>query len=603
MKGFNNLLWFMGVVEDNEDATNAGRVRVRAFNVHPPKSEDVPTAHLPWATVIDGTYGLAHHIPSVGDWVFGFFIDGKECNHPMIVGRLPGVDFMFPKGSGRRGESGYIPAESLKNFGKPPLNRYVSGEEANVAGESVRGASQTSNVSTAIDDVVWSEPSVLTPERNLDTKVIQSKEGNNVITMTDTEDGEATTILISHASGSLIQIDPSGTVFVKALGDMYSSTEGSSHYRSNHDMHVNVDQDWTVKVERGSAIFDIQGDLDIKCNNFNLEARASANIDVGSSLNMSATKIGLFATQDDINLVGFNQIKMAATNPLGSNIVMKAPFGDFQLQAYSANIHTSSYIAMDSFGAPDVYGLYPRLNPGIDIMCPTHVTLSSGLGTTPAIASSFVGVGSDVSSALGLAPPRSTLKLDATGSATLTADAFIKTQSLLSTTMLSLVDINLSSTLATNIVAGGSAKLSAGIDATVFAGGIANLTGATNVSISGATTAITGTASMNVSGGETRVSGAGALQLTAGGVASIGGATTQLGVSGAPATPAVPGVIGVPATPPLPIFAYPAFHNISESAAVITPKDLEGVKPFIGVKADRVEGIPKTTVLTSRDSA
>ena len=40
--GFNNMLHFVGVVEDNHDRTNAGRVRVRAFGIHPPRvSSDI----------------------------------------------------------------------------------------------------------------------------------------------------------------------------------------------------------------------------------------------------------------------------------------------------------------------------------------------------------------------------------------------------------------------------------------------------------------------------------------------------------------------------------------------------------------------------------
>jgi len=40
--GFSNMLHFVGVVEDNHDRTNAGRVRVRAFGIHPPRvSKDI----------------------------------------------------------------------------------------------------------------------------------------------------------------------------------------------------------------------------------------------------------------------------------------------------------------------------------------------------------------------------------------------------------------------------------------------------------------------------------------------------------------------------------------------------------------------------------
>ena len=68
---FNNLIWFVGVVEDSNDLTNAGRVRVRAFGIHASDKEALPTAHLPWATVLDGTFGAAQVIPKEADWVFG----------------------------------------------------------------------------------------------------------------------------------------------------------------------------------------------------------------------------------------------------------------------------------------------------------------------------------------------------------------------------------------------------------------------------------------------------------------------------------------------------------------------------------------------------
>ena len=118
--GFNNMLHFVGVVEDSYDKTNAGRVRVRAFGIHPPRiskdvEDSVPTKDLPWATVLDGSYGVAPVIPSVGDWVFGFFIDGREAQQPMIIGRLPGMHLNVPGQSGEAGEDGYLPPEAIKN--------------------------------------------------------------------------------------------------------------------------------------------------------------------------------------------------------------------------------------------------------------------------------------------------------------------------------------------------------------------------------------------------------------------------------------------------------------------------------------------------------
>jgi hypothetical protein len=90
--GRDEFVWWMGVVEDNEDPDKLGRVRVRIFGYHPGKNTNkVPTADLPFATVVGAAnmpefYGRI----GIGEWVFGFFIDGKDAQEPAILGILPG---------------------------------------------------------------------------------------------------------------------------------------------------------------------------------------------------------------------------------------------------------------------------------------------------------------------------------------------------------------------------------------------------------------------------------------------------------------------------------------------------------------------------------
>lgn len=93
---FNNLLWFIGIVEDVNDPLNAGRVRVRCFDIHPPVGDDVPTDALPWSIPINGTYGSLHKIPEVAEWVFGFFLDGRDAQHPFLLGTIPGTNTAVP---------------------------------------------------------------------------------------------------------------------------------------------------------------------------------------------------------------------------------------------------------------------------------------------------------------------------------------------------------------------------------------------------------------------------------------------------------------------------------------------------------------------------
>ena len=95
-----NTRWFIGVVEDNmNDPQKLGRVRVRAFGVHSPCTNDVSTDDLPWATVMvsateGGISGVGRSPTGIeqGAWVFGFFLDGKTSQNPVVMGTLPKIE-------------------------------------------------------------------------------------------------------------------------------------------------------------------------------------------------------------------------------------------------------------------------------------------------------------------------------------------------------------------------------------------------------------------------------------------------------------------------------------------------------------------------------
>jgi hypothetical protein len=92
--GFESLVWFMGFVEDNADPLN-GRIRVRAFGFHPPVSDGtVLTEDLPWAHVVrDSKFSS---IPDLGDLVIGFFLDGRDAQHPVVIGTINSAKFSAP---------------------------------------------------------------------------------------------------------------------------------------------------------------------------------------------------------------------------------------------------------------------------------------------------------------------------------------------------------------------------------------------------------------------------------------------------------------------------------------------------------------------------
>ena len=387
--GFNNMLHFVGVVEDIYDTTNAGRVRVRAFGIHPPRvssdiEDNVPTKDLPWATVLDGTYGVSPVIPSIGDWVFGFFVDGREAQQPMIIGRLPGMHMNLPAGTGEPGEDGYLPPESIHNYGKPELHRYQGGEDLDKGQTLIQASSVNEDIAQALSDETFDEPNIAMPETNYNNRVFASKNGDNFIVMGDGAESESSDyILMSHSSGSVFQIDPNGTIFIKSFGDQYNTTEGVLSTFVKGSSHTNIQEDWSVKVETGSGKVFINGDLDIECENFNVTARANMNLNAGVKLNMSGSGISAVATSDDINMSanGSMKFKTGTSETLGGFYV-QALDGDFHIDTYKTNMLSKTYTKISSEGTPCVSDqVLPYADSGhhgVEINTPDIIHLDSG---------------------------------------------------------------------------------------------------------------------------------------------------------------------------------------------------------------------------------
>lgn len=101
--GRDGFVWWIGIVEDVDDPLLLGRAKVRIFGYHPKYVNQstttgdvnnlVPTADLPWATVV-----MPPNLPNfygrlrLGEWVLGFFLDGVEAQEPAILGYIPGLN-------------------------------------------------------------------------------------------------------------------------------------------------------------------------------------------------------------------------------------------------------------------------------------------------------------------------------------------------------------------------------------------------------------------------------------------------------------------------------------------------------------------------------
>lgn len=185
--GQNSYRWFIGRVEDIKDPERLGRVRVRVQNVHTDNTANVPINQLPWAVLImpvtspslNGV-GISPTGIEVGTTVIGFFLDGNECNYPVIAGTIYGID---------------RPNETIGIYNNNRNENRVGTEPG---------------------------PAAVNQERiYTNNKVIKTKSGH-ILEVDDTPDFER--ISVYHKSGTYIEIDSSGRVVIKSVGDYYDIT-------------------------------------------------------------------------------------------------------------------------------------------------------------------------------------------------------------------------------------------------------------------------------------------------------------------------------------------------------------------------------------------
>lgn len=97
--GRDGFYWWVGQVETNEDIKSSNRYKVRIVGQHVKSCTAVSVDDLPWAVVMlpvtaPAAEGNSTYSPArlqKGDWVIGFFMDGAEGQHPIIMGSLQKV--------------------------------------------------------------------------------------------------------------------------------------------------------------------------------------------------------------------------------------------------------------------------------------------------------------------------------------------------------------------------------------------------------------------------------------------------------------------------------------------------------------------------------
>ena len=256
--GFN---WFIGVVEDRDDPEKAGRVRVRCMGYHTADIQKIPKEDLPWASVMmpvtagaNSGIGFSPHFLIEGTWVVGFFRDPAK-QEPVIMGALPGVNtkettnftiaasskvggFSSPKDGG-----GFIDPNA-----KYPSSLYLGIADTNLLAQESAATHPSKAIKDALDS--WSTASgsaeqIASTQANAKypTNHVFETESGHYVEFDDTEGNER--IHLYHKMGTFIEIDSSGNVVIKTVGNVTNIVAGNmdTYVKGNYSVSAggNID--------------------------------------------------------------------------------------------------------------------------------------------------------------------------------------------------------------------------------------------------------------------------------------------------------------------------------------------------------------------------
>jgi len=285
--GLNGFLWFVGVVEDRMDPQYVGRVRVRCLGHHTSDRVTLPTADLPWASVVmpvtsSGISGLGCS-PSFlveGSWVFGYFRDGNNRQEPVVLGSLPGKPAELAKpGEGFYDPNGIYP--KYKN--EPDVNRLAVNNEDNPhLALTLRTSTRITGIATADFNPVtaadgsaiagsnsdtWDQPSIPYNASYPYNHVYETESGH--IREYDDTPG-AQRIYESHRTGTSYEIDSTGNQTNIIKGSHYTLTTANDKVSIGGNSDVSIEGRHKIYINKSGTTN----------NHYDIQVGAGANINI-----------------------------------------------------------------------------------------------------------------------------------------------------------------------------------------------------------------------------------------------------------------------------------------------------------------------------------
>lgn len=271
--GQNGTFWFFGIVEDNKDPENSGRVRVRCFGIHTIDKTAIPTNTLPWALVGVSTNSSASDIGTiaVGTCVYGIFLDGVEMQRPFVQLVVPGLHI---------GTNTQLGFSNLKP-NPPKQGSYTGNPYARV--KNIPERTYYSDLQSA-NNLTITEPKN-TRQPKYTYNIATMSETGHVIERDDTPGNER--LCLQHADGSYLEMNQNHNMVLKTINDLYSFCK--NHYQSIYkDRVIAVGGSDYLRVISGNKVIEIPGgDFILEAKNANITTTGNYTLNIKGNCQMT----------------------------------------------------------------------------------------------------------------------------------------------------------------------------------------------------------------------------------------------------------------------------------------------------------------------------
>lgn len=272
--------WFTGVVEDINDPSEMGRIKVRCFGYHTPNKDDMPTKNLPWSHVMMPIHsaamsgiGLSATGVLQGSWVIGFFRDGEALQDPFVIGTLPSMATSSPAiTNGFTDPDGKYPlTDRLQESDLTPACRHVySSEQPYITKNDLRQEGVETAVPPRVTSVQPDKEDTYYTRNTWENRVlddiisplypknhVHESESGHIIEVDDTPKKERLSRF--HRSGTYEEMVANGDRTLTIVGNGYEVVLKNKNILIKGDLNLTVEGNMRTLVKK-DYILEVEGD-------------------------------------------------------------------------------------------------------------------------------------------------------------------------------------------------------------------------------------------------------------------------------------------------------------------------------------------------------